>query len=373
MQQSPYGEALLAGPAPVISQYTVPAETLAPNPFDTRTPLQQVYFWTPDQWEQFTFEWVSMRASHEGYAGVELIGGSNDRGADVVAFRTDRKLNGDWHCYQCKHYRDELTLTHALPEMLKPFVAAVETTRRLPSRYTFVAPQLAPRLVDTVLTPDELKKQFLNYLSRSPKPVRELDPAVLTAVEALAAKDTFSWFWTVNLSKILEIYRHSRLFVERFNLPPSGKPAKLPVPPEPDETLETRFLTQLLEVYRGYFGTHIVTLADAFAHIEAGEHLGRQRVAFYAAESLRMYARESIPGDVYEELQDDVLAVLVEVAIRRFPSGFDRLQEVLLKATDVPAHSPLLEKHFKNLERIGMCHQFANDRKLSWSRKGDGQ
>ncbi|MEK2494824.1 hypothetical protein WN990_35290 [Kitasatospora purpeofusca] len=115
--------------AVTVSQYAVPVALVPPNQFDRRTPLQQVWFWDPDEWERFTCEWVRMRALEEGYLGTEIIGGSNDRGADVVGFFTERRLNGEWHCFQCKLYHEELALADALPEMVKPFVAAVETTR----------------------------------------------------------------------------------------------------------------------------------------------------------------------------------------------------------------------------------------------------
>ncbi|WP_230746515.1 ABC-three component system protein [Streptacidiphilus sp. ASG 303] len=356
-----------------MSEYTIPAQAAATNRFDTRTPLQQVYFWKSDEWEQFAFEWVKLRASHEGYAGVEMIGGSNDRGADVVAFFTEAKLNGPWHCFQCKHYQDALQVADAMPEMLKPFVAKVETTRTLPTRYTFVAPRIHPRLTDIMLTPKELKRQFLGYLNRRPDPVKRLDPAVLDKVHALAEADDFTWFYTVNLSTILEVVRDTPLYVERFNLPPAGKPKRIPVPDEPDNSVEARFVEQLLQVYRGYYSPHINTFADALEHEEAGDHVRRQRQAFYAAESVRMYARDSLPGDPYRELQEDVLPVLLEVAAPRFPTGFDRLQEVLVSASKVEPHSPMLKDHLKNIEKMGMCHQFANVNGLVWCRKGDAR
>ncbi|WP_427919079.1 ABC-three component system protein [Streptomyces sp. cg40] len=369
MTELPCREEQLPPAADTVSPYTIPAQAVAPNPFDTRTPLQQVFFWSPVQWEEFTCEWVRLRAKEEGYLGVEIIGGSNDRGADVVAFQTEQKLNGPWHCYQCKRYERELTLAQALPEMLKPFVAAVETSRTLPTRYFFVAPRIAPRLVDAVLTPQDLKQRFLEHLNGRPQHVRELDPGTLARARELAEATDFTMFWTVNLATMLELYAQTPMFPARFNLPPTGKPDKLVPPEQPDTALEARFLEQLLRVYQEYFDDRIHTLADAFAHRETGPHLGRQREALYAAEALRMFARDSVPGEVYQELQADVLVMLVEVAMRRFPTGFDRLQSVLERAGVVQTHSPMLHPHFKNLERIGMCHQFANDDKLTWCRE----
>lgn len=347
-----------------VSQYAVPAQALPPNQFDTRTPLQQVWYWSPDQWEQFTYEWVRMRAVEEGYLGAEIIGGGNDRGADVVAFFSDQKLNGEWHCYQCKHYSEELALTDALPEMIKPFAAAVETTRTLPTRYTFVAPRIHPRLKDLVLTPDELKARFLAHLDRRQVAVK-LSAETLERVKQLASATDFSMFWTVNLDDVLEVYSKSPLFASRFNLPPSGRPARPSVPPEPSKD-EARFLEQLVDVYQERFGAHIASVDAAFSHSDTGGHLRRQREAFYAAETLRMRTRDSVPGDAYAELQSDVLDNLVEVAERTFDSGWERLHEVIQASGQLQVVGSVIASHFKNLERKGMCHQFANDNKLMW-------
>lgn len=352
-----------------VSQYVPPPSVVPHNQFDTRTPIQQVFYWTPDQWEQFTCEWVRMRRDELGYLGVEILGGTNDRGADVVAFMSDQRLNGVWHCYQCKHYAADLTLDDALPEMIKPFVATLETSRTLPARYTFVAPRIHPRLKDMVLTPAELKKRFLAYLAGRTKPVAALSPQTRAAVRELAERTDFSMFWTVNLDEVLEVYSRSPLFASRFNLPPTGEPRKLLPPPVP-QVNEARYLQQLLDVYQERFGADIETVQDAFEHPSSGQHLGRQRVAFFDAESLRMYARESVPGDTYKELQEDVLTNLVEVADIDYPSGWDRLQQVLQASGQLnPTGSPLLN-HFRNSQRKGMCHQLANDDKLTWCKGG---
>lgn len=352
-----------------VSQYVVAPSVVSHNQFDTRTPLQQVFYWTPDQWEQFTCEWVRMRKDELGYLGVEVLGGTNDRGADVVAFMSDQRLNGVWHCYQCKHYAAELTLDDALPEMIKPFVATLETSRTLPTRYTFVAPRIHPRLKDIVLTPAELKKRFLAYMDGRTRPVAALSAETRDAVCERAARTDFSMFWTVNLDEVLEVYSKSPLFASRFNLPPSGEPAKRIPPPVPGAD-EARYLQKLLDVYQEKFGAHIATVQDAFEHPSSGQHLGRQRVAFFDAESLRMYARESVPGDAYEELKEDVLTSLIEVAAMDFPTGWERLQTVLTASGQLTLTGTPLLSLFRNSQRKGMCHQLAHDDKLTWCEGG---
>ncbi|OKJ09366.1 hypothetical protein AMK19_18315 [Kitasatospora sp. CB01950] len=254
--------------------------------------------------------------------------------------------------------------------MVKPFVAAVETTRTLPTRYTFVAPRIHPRLKDLVLTPDELKFRFLEYLRGRTQTVAKLPAQLLGDVVKLAEATEFSMFWTINLDEMLEVYSKSPLFAARFNYPPSGAPAKLPVPSEPAAG-EARFLAQLVDVYQERYGRQIVTVDDAFTHARSRDHLRRQREAFYAAEELRLYARDSVPGDAYAELQDDVLVNLVEVADDDHESGWHRLRAVVTQAGNLQVSGSAIASYFRQVQRKGMCHQFANDDKLTWCDGGE--
>src|SRR5690606_28474990 len=87
------------------------------------TAKQYLYTYSDVQWEEFTVEWV--RALRHPYVLVTRMGGAGDRGADVAACLTPQGTNGEWHCYQCKHYQDALQPADAWPEIVKIFVAKV--------------------------------------------------------------------------------------------------------------------------------------------------------------------------------------------------------------------------------------------------------
>lgn len=112
------------------------------------TPQKEIYFYSPDEWEEFILEWA--RAVSDKYVAVKRIGGANDKGADVAAFLTSHGFEGDWHCFQCKHYTDSLMPSNAMPEILKVFRATVEGYCKLPSKYVFHAPKgAAPHFPDS--------------------------------------------------------------------------------------------------------------------------------------------------------------------------------------------------------------------------------
>lgn len=328
----------------------------------TPTPKQKISLYSADEWEEFTYEWV--RALEEGYVGIELGGGTGDRGVDVAAFLTQSKFNGDWHSYQCKHYSAPLPLATAMGEILKVFIAAWEGHYALPSRYVFVAPNISRGLQRMLATPVELKKAFLKDLTKpTNKAFTALESAVRQGVEQLAEANDFSLFEAANLDDILDLHRTTRHYATRFDEPFSTRP-EVRFPPEEHASHESRYIQQLLDVYAEHFQAG--TLNDVTAHDKAGPHLKRQREAFYSAEALRMFARDHVPEGHFEALQDDLYDSVVEVADRDFPNGWARVQAVLEASTQVQVTETHLIRVVRTRDRKGVCHQLANDDRLTW-------
>lgn len=65
------------------------------------------FLYGPDQFEEFVKEWVPTQGAK--YDLVERQGGAGDHGIDVAGFLTQAKLEGEWHNYQCKQYRRDLS------------------------------------------------------------------------------------------------------------------------------------------------------------------------------------------------------------------------------------------------------------------------
>ncbi len=132
---------------------------MAPMP----SPKQMVSFYDPDQFEEFVKEWVP--ALDTKYVLVERHGGSGDHGVDVAGYLSHKRLEGQWHNYQCKRYTAALSWGTAAGEIRKMFVAAAAGAFTVPTRYVFVAPIISRSLPRQFAKPTECRTKFLQELS----------------------------------------------------------------------------------------------------------------------------------------------------------------------------------------------------------------
>jgi hypothetical protein len=138
------------------------------------------------------------------------------------------------------------------------------------------------------------------------------------------------------------------------------------LPPTEAAVGEARYVRKLLDVYNEKYGWSMRELREARDHAKAGQHLARQREAFYSAESLRMFARDSVPEGTYEAIESEIYNAVVEVEERDFDNGYDRLGSVLTAARAVQLGGNILAPAVTGPDRQGLCHQLANDDRLTW-------
>lgn len=353
-----------AGTPPQLSDLDVPvvnsvAPTLSGPPV---TPHQRIYFYSSEEWEIFIREWATGLAT--SYVQIKRLGGPNDRGVDVAAFKTRQGFEGAWDCYQGKHYADALNLSDALPEMLKVFVAVVGGHYCLPDRYAFLAPRGCGQSLNRLLSkPTEMRTKFIEALDGGV--ARGLDEHTVNQVRELASQTDFALFQSVELPDALDVHRRTPYYVARFG---GQLPQRPPVegPPDIIGTHEARYVEQLLEVYAEEAPDEGLSDAVISTHPRFGRHFQRQRVSFYSAEALRLHARDSVPSGTFESLQDDVHAGVVEVAESPHPTGMTRLTEVLTASAQIDLSAHALMSISRVEDRKGICHQLANEDRLNW-------
>jgi hypothetical protein len=327
-------------------------------------PQQRLYFYSSDEWEDFIREWATGLVP--GYMQIKRLGGPNDRGVDVAAFKTARGFEGAWDCFQGKHYAGALTLSDVLPEMLKVFVNVVGGAYTLPDSYAFLAPRgCGPTLNRLLSRPTEFREQFLAKISAGSDLVASLDPAVVAEVRGLAAATDFSLFRSVEVLDALEVHRQTAYFVARFGGPLSPRPEGETPPPEIADH-EARYVAQLVQVYEERFPSEQFSDGQLSGNPTVGKHFQRQRFAFYSAESLRLYARDSVPEGTFEALQDDIHAGVIEVAESDHHNGMARLAQVLTASGQLDLSSHTLISVSNMNDRKGICHQLANEDRLDW-------
>lgn len=353
--------------APQLIDFPAPVASAAPAPALPGLPVRpahRIYFYSPDEWEVFITEWATGVAV--SYRQIKQLGGSGDRGVDVAAFKTPHGLEDAWDCFQAKHYAGALTLSDAFPEMLKIFHGVAEAFYRLPDRYVFVAPLGCGATLNRLLSkPTELRRKFIELLDAGGTATRLYDEQALRSIRDLAETSDFSIFQSLELNEMLDIHRQTPYYSARFG---TSLPARPPVAqtPEAPAPAEATYVKKLMDVYQEQDPASCSDVDSVAAHVRYGAHLQRQREAFYSAEAMRLYARDSVPDGTFELLQGDVYAGVVDTAEASHSSGLDRLRAVLTQAGQLDLGAHALISVSKIQDRHGICHQLANTEKLTW-------
>lgn len=346
-------------PAPGASGTPAPAHPGPPVP-----PAHRIYFYSPNEWEVFITEWATGVAV--SYRQIKQLGGPGDRGVDVAAFKTDHGLEDAWDCFQAKHYDGSLTLSDVFPEMLKLFHGVVDAFYCLPDRYVFVAPRgCGPTLNRLLSKSTELRKRFLEQLDARVAATRLYDEQSLQSIRDLAESSDFSIFQSLELNEMLDVHRKTPYYADRFgaSLPARPPVGQTPAAPAPDEAT---YLKKLVDVYNEQDPASGVDAHEMASHAKYGPHLQRHREAFYSAEALRLYARDSVPDGTFELLQDDVYTGVFYTADANYSSGLDRLRAVLTQSGQLDLGAHALISVSKLQDRQGICHQLANGDRLTW-------
>ncbi|WP_406129042.1 hypothetical protein OHQ89_46330 [Streptomyces canus] len=334
------------------------------------SPKKIVSFYDPDEFEEFTKEWVP--ALEPQYVLVERHGGSGDHGIDVAGYLSRQRLEGEWHNYQCKRYADAVAWATAAKEMRKMFVAAAAGEFTVPTRYVFVAPRFSRPLPRQFAKPTECRAKFLQELSTTKdKIVVDLTGEQRRAVEELVAGTDFAMFECIDLDEMLAQHKTTSHWLERFPHAPFDRGPQEMLPPPQHRDDEARYVQRLIDVYRERYPGTINSLEEVAGVEETDEHLKRQRVAFYAAEALRVFARDATTPAYFERVKKDVHSTVVETAARSYPDGWERLAAVLTVAGTVQLTQTVLAPFVEPEARKGVCHHLANENRLTWCREGE--
>jgi hypothetical protein len=329
------------------------------------TPQQRIYFYSSDEWEMFIREWATGLA--DNYVQIKRLGGPNDKGVDVAAFKTNLGFEGPWDCFQGKHYATSLTLSDAIPEMVKLFAGVLAGYYVTPDRYCFLAPRGCGATLNRLLsTPSKLREEFMKRTDASSTHMAGLAVEIVERIREFAAATDFSIFESVEILDALETHRKTPYYTARFGGPLPNRPA-IGMPPEEVGDHETRYVRTLVEGYIEQQPDDPVDESAPSAHPRFGGHFQRQRISFYSAEALRLYARDSVPEGTFEALQDDIYGGVIDVAEASHVCGMDRLREVLTQSTQLDLSAHALVSVSRVDDRKGICHQLANEDRLTWT------
>lgn len=332
-------------------------------------PQQQILLYSPEQWEAFIEEWAHY-CLKKNYIKVQRASGAGDKGVDVAAFADANLLGGVWDNYQCKHYDHALYPSDAWPEIGKILWYSLSGAYKAPRRHYFVAPRgvgttLAGYLGDAV----KLKKLLIENWDKSCRTKITDTQEIALEGDFLKYVETFDFsiFQAKTGLEIIEDHRKCPVHIARFG---GGLPVR-PVPGSPPDEIaprESNYVAQLLRAYAEHAKKPVPDFVTLRSLSKLHEHFGRQRIAFYHAESLRVFARDTVPEGTFESLQDEIHAGVVDVCEASHPDGYERVCAVTREARNLPITSNPLIARAKVQDREGICHQLANEDRLKWTK-----
>lgn len=319
-----------------------------------------------DDWEGFVEEWATTLAGR--YAKVRRFGGSGDKGVDVACFHTTDGFFGAWDNYQCKHYGHPLRPSDIWVEIGKVIYYSFSGEYQPPESYYFIAPHdIGTSLGQTLSNHPKLKKDAeSNWDQYCRHGITKTTEVALTGdlLQYFEAFD-FTIFTSKSHVDLIEDHSKTQFHAVRFG---GGLPLRPDTesPPSTPTTTESRYVRQLLDAYSDHIGEELDSPDSLRAHAKLERDYLRQRERFYHAESLRNFARDTVPHGTFESLQEDVYQGVVDTTEGGFADGFERMSTTVQQAAQVQTGSNALASVIRTQDRQGICHQLANEDKLIW-------
>lgn len=331
-------------------------------------PQQQILIYSPEEWEAFIQEWAT--GKKPSYVKVVRLAGATDMGIDVAGLMTASGFFGIWDNFQCKHYDSALTPGDALPEIGKMLWHSFQKKFLSPRVYRFMAPKgCGISLQRLLLNPNSLKDKLFNKWD-------DWCAGKITSTETIKLEGDFrayceeydySSFNYKNPLEVIDEHRLTPYFPARFGGGLAARPAPGAPPTIPSDD-ESRYLHHLFEAYGDNKKVMLENVGDLGPWPELTSHYHRQRESFYQAESLRNFARDTVPPGTFESLQDEVHAGVVDLVEAIHQDGLACLKAVTQAATMLPLTENGLISVVKIQDRRGICHQLANVDRLIWKK-----
>lgn len=340
-------------------------------------PVMLLQVMSPEDWECFTEEWLTYHKNKGSYFSIKNYTGPGDLGLDVVAFTSAEGFAKPWDSYQCKHYDHALQPNDVMGEVAKIIYHSFQRTPpfnqtcRTPRRHVFVSPRgvgiaVGRWLKDAKRFKEEVRAKWETHCV----------PKIGTGIRAPLQGDLLEYFDGFDFSifeertgvELIEEHAQTVFYAARFGggLPPRDQ-ASAP-PSEPTEA-ESLYLRKLLDAYGDHLGQEMVAETELRSHPYLEEHYNRQRILFYSAEALRNFARDRTPPRTFDSLQDDVYHGVVDVCEGTHPDALERLRATVLAAGSLDVSGNALVSVTRVADKQGICHQLANDDRLTWKKK----
>jgi hypothetical protein len=274
-----------------------------------------------------------------------------------------------WDNYQCKHYDHAIYPSEAFVEIGKLLWYSFNGEFKPPRRYYFVAPRGVGTTLNGLLSnAPKLKTELIAGWDKFCRKSITKTQEILLQGDFLAYVQQFDFtiFDSKTALQSVEAHKQCPYHVARFGgglpaRPPSGKPPGQIAPNE------SRYVEQLFDAYSEHTEAAVPDADTLKKWPKLKDHFQRQRVAFYHAESLRVFARDTVPPGTFESLQEDIHAGVIDTHDAQHEDGYARVRAVTQAARELQLTSNALITRSRPLDRDGICHQLANEDRLKWT------
>ena len=340
-------------------------------------PIRLLQVMSPEDWELFTEEWLSFHKNNGTYKSIKKYSGSGDLGLDLVAFTTDGGFEEPWDSYQCKHYDHALFPNDIYGEVAKIIYHSFNRTPpfnqacRTPRKHVFVCPNgvgitVGRWLKDPTSFKNAVKEKWeTNCVPQIGKNIKaSLEDEILEYFESF----DFTIFEDRTSVELIEEHSQTIFHAARFGggLPPRAEPEAPPTEPAESENL---YLRKLLDAYSDHLGYAARNTEELTSHLI--NHYNRQRILFYSAESLRNFARDRTPAQTFDSLKNDVYNGVIDVCEATYQDALQCLRSTISRAAVVDISGNALVGVTSVADKQGICHQLANDDRLTWVKDND--
>ena len=338
-------------------------------------PIKVLRVMSPGDWEDFTEEWLSYHKNEDTYHSIKRYSGPRDLGLDVVAFTSESGFDRPWDSYQCKHYDHALHPGDVYGEVGKVIYHSFQRTPpfnqacRVPRRHVFVSPlgvgiSLGRLLRDPARFKDDVRDKWQSHCT--PEIGEGIDAPLEGALREYYEAFDFAIFEDRAPVQLIEEHAKTVFYHARFG---GGFPQREDpdAPPDTPAEVESLYLRKLIDAYSDHLGQAVTD--ESRLQEELLQHYNRQRVLFYSAESLRNFARDRTPPCTFDSLQDDVYDGVVDTCESAYPDALVRLRATVSAAGQLDVSGNALVSVTRVPDKQGICHQLANDDRLTWKKK----
>lgn len=335
-------------------------------------PLQRVGAFSEDEFERFVLEWVHGYLNKE-YTEIEQRGSAGDKGRDIVAWIDSHTSNHRrWDNYQCKHYKDPLTPSDIWVELGKLCYYTHNSSYTKPEHLFFVTHKgVGNSLADLLKNPVKLRNELIANWDKYCKDKITIKCQIPLEDDFAKYVNSFDFSIVQAIPPMDLIAQHRETPYHALLFGTSLKPRLHLIPPPTEITdKEARYVEQLFEAFSDYTNSTITNFLELTNHTHLKKAFDHARVCFYCTESLKEFARDALPDEMYfSELMDLFEEGIVVTLNSPHQSGYERMNKTLEIAVSLQIGSHALREELRPNDRKGICHHLANDDRIHWVQK----